>query len=246
MTSPADAVRRIRAVLFDLDGTLYDQRRLRLWMSLSLLGRTLINPVAGLRRLRIIAAYRHAQEELRAASPQAAAGGLADAQVAVAASRTGLPAADIRAVIEEWMNTRPLRHLAACRVPGLDRLLGDLAGSGVRLGLLSDYPAAAKLEALGLAGQFDPILSASDPEIGAFKPSPRGYLRACQVWGLEPHEVLFVGDRAEVDAAGAAAAGMPCVIIGRGGDAGSPAGYLCLPSLERLRAVLDEGRVPKR
>ncbi len=51
----------------------------------------------------------------------------------------------------------------------------------------------------------------------------------------------MVGDRADVDAAGAAAAGMPCVIIGR--SPASPAdrpAFVVLPSLERLRHVLDD------
>ena len=243
MTNPADPSQPIRAVLFDLDGTLYDQRRLRLRMSLGLLGRALANPIAGMRRLRIISAYRHAQEELRTRRAANAAGDLADAQIAATATRTGLPAADISSVIDEWMHTRPLRFLPGCRPAGLDALLGDFQHAGIRLGVLSDYPAAAKLEALGVAGRFDLVLSASDPEIGAFKPSPRGYLRACQIWQLEPRQVLFVGDRPEVDAAGAAAAGMPCVIIGRDRTAGSRgANPLFLPSLERLRGVLTQAR----
>jgi putative hydrolase of the HAD superfamily len=51
--------------------------------------------------------------------------------------------------------------------------------------------------------------------VNAFKPHPRGFLAACEGWGWSPHEVVYVGDRCEVDAMGAAAAGMPCVIIGR-------------------------------
>ena len=113
------------------------------------------------------------------------------------------------------MLNRPLKYLQFCRAVGLDGLLAELDRLGVRTGVLSDYPAEAKLRALGLEGRFSPVLCATDPEIGAFKPSPRGFLRACAVWNLPPRDVLFVGDRVDVDAAGAAAAGMRCVIIGR-------------------------------
>ena len=58
------------------------------------------------------------------------------------------------------------------------------------------------------------MLCSTDKEINAFKPHPRGYLRACEEWGLQPQEVLYVGDRPEVDAKGAKAAGMPCMMVG--------------------------------
>jgi FMN phosphatase YigB (HAD superfamily) len=32
-------------------------------------------------------------------------------------------------------------------------------------------------------------------------------------WGLDPSEVLYVGDRIDVDAPGARAAGMPCAVL---------------------------------
>jgi len=78
------------------------------------------------------------------------------------------------------------------------------------------------------------------------KPSPRGFLRAAERWQIDPSEILVVGDRAEVDAQGAVAAGMPCVIIGGSSNSVvnpvfANGGFLVLPSLERLRCVLDDG-----
>ena len=105
---------------------------------------------------------------------------------------------------------RSTRRCAA----GLPELLDALAARGMHAGVFSDYPARAKLEALGLEGRFDPVLCATDPEIDAFKPNPRGFLRACELWGLEPGEVLYVGDRADVDGEGARRAGMPCALVG--------------------------------
>ena len=45
------------------------------------------------------------------------------------------------------------------------------------------------------------------------------------IWGLAPNEVLFVGDRSDVDATGAAAAGMHCAIVGRADAPGRPIQY---------------------
>ncbi len=58
---------------------------------------------------------------------------------------------------------------------------------------------------------------------------------------MAPGDVLFVGDRPDVDAAGASAAGMPCVIIGGGfRSRRRTAGYRVFRSLERLLDVLDD------
>src|SRR5215813_14173505 len=70
-----------------------------------------------------------------------------------------------------------------------------------------------KLKSLGVADRMSVALCATDPEINAFKPHPTGFLHACALWGLRPEEVLYVGDRPEVDAVGALNAGMPCVIL---------------------------------
>jgi FMN phosphatase YigB (HAD superfamily) len=83
------------------------------------------------------------------------------------------------------------------------------------IGMFSDYPAREKLQALGLAGTTNLTLCATDRDINAFKPHPQGFLRACAAWGLAPDEVLYIGDRLEVDAAGAASAGMPCAIVSK-------------------------------
>ena len=85
---------------------------------------------------------------------------------------------------------------------------------GLRLGALSDYPATRKLEALGVADRFDVVLSAQDPRVHAFKPSPKGLLVALEELGAAPGDALYVGDREDVDGAAARAAGMRYVIIG--------------------------------
>jgi HAD superfamily hydrolase (TIGR01549 family) len=231
-------VQNCRAVLFDLDGTLYRQGPLRALMALELATLPLGGPAKAARRFQAIQAYRRAQEALRAEAAGQHSGPLGIRQLDAAAEASGLPIAEVEALVADWMIRRPLKYLQFCRASGIVGLLDLLERSQVKMGVLSDYPAEAKLRALGLHGRFSPVLSATDAEIDAFKPSPRGYLRACEIWGLPPSEVLFVGDRAEVDAAGARAAGMACVIIGR---AATPAadGYVALPSFERLSRVFE-------
>jgi FMN phosphatase YigB (HAD superfamily) len=118
--------------------------------------------------------------------------------------------------VDEWIMRRPLRHLARVRRPGLPELLQLLVSRGLRVGALSDYPTDAKLRALGVAEYFSLGLCTTHPAINAFKPHPKGFRVACAHWALSPQEVLYVGDRPETDGAGAAAAGLRCVIVGGG------------------------------
>ena len=239
LPSPFHRNRRLRAVLFDLDGTLYSQRLLRALMLSELLALPLRRPFTSWRTWRTISAYRSAQESLRTCDGTMDAA----AQIKAAAIRAAVPAPVVEGIVQEWMFERPLKYLKWCRAAGIKNLLEFLTQHRVAIGLLSDYPANGKLGALGLSGRFSPVLCASDPEIGALKPHPRGFLRASDVWGVSPSEVLVVGDRPDVDGEGAAAAGMPCVIIGRS-SASRPArtNVIHLPSFERLHRVLDDSR----
>src|SRR6187549_2787301 len=149
--NPLDSGRRIRAVLFDLDGTLYHQSRLRALMMVELMALPLAGPFQAPRRWRALAAYREAMEDLRVAAPN---GSVPAAQVKAAAVKAGLPIGDVERLVDDWMMKRPLKYLMRCRVAGIAELLDALAARGVSAGVLSDYPADAKLEALGLAGRF--------------------------------------------------------------------------------------------
>jgi FMN phosphatase YigB (HAD superfamily) len=213
----------VRAVLFDVDGTLYSQHRLRVFMAVELARAALRAPGRLSDTLRIITAFRRIREDLRRIGVAPAP--LDDLQFTRTADALGIEAAVVRQVIDDWIFTRPLPYLRFARRTGLREVLAALQRQRLRIGALSDYPAEAKLEALGVAPHFSLRLCTTDSSINAFKPHPRGFLLACEQWGLNPQEVLYVGDRPEIDGAGAAAAGTRCVIVGRGGarGAGQPA-----------------------
>jgi FMN phosphatase YigB (HAD superfamily) len=236
LKNPCDSQRRIRAVLFDLDGTLYHLGRMRALMAVELLS-LLARPGSGPRRWRALAAYRKAQEHLRTTA------NASTTQIELAAARAGITTYELEQIVDEWMFRRPLKYLPWCRASGLAPLLSFIGGEGLEMGVLSDYPAEAKLRALGLTSHFSLVLCSSDPDVRAFKPSPRGFLRASERWNIDPRDVLVVGDRPEVDARGASAAGMPCVIIGRPPRASvEQPDVLFLSSLERLHRALADGR----
>jgi len=224
-----------------VDGTLYHQGPLRALMAAELAALPARrSPGAARRELRALAAFRRVREELRAGRFDRP---LERLQFERAAARAGVGADEMERIVGEWILARPLRYLRLCRRRGAVALLGHLAARGVRTGVFSDYPVAAKLEALGLAGWMSASLCATDPEIDAFKPHPRGFLRACEIWGLDPAEVLYVGDRPRVDAAGAARAGMPCAIVGRGrklrARRGCSPGFSAFARFAELRNAID-------
>jgi FMN phosphatase YigB (HAD superfamily) len=119
------------------------------------------------------------------------------ALVAETAAATRLPATQIRAVVDEWIEHRPLPHLAACIYPGVSALFSGLRRQGKIIGVLSDYPAAAKLDALGL--EADHVLCARDYGIGVLKPNPRGLQVIMEAAGVAPGETVLIGDRTDHD-----------------------------------------------
>ena len=54
-------------------------------------------------------------------------------------------------------------------------------------------------------------------DVGAYKPDRRVFQRAVERFGLEPHEVLHVGDSDVDDVSGAKAAGLPVAWVNRAG-----------------------------
>ena len=112
------------------------------------------------------------------------------------------------------MEREPLPLLSGVRAEGLLELLTEARARGVRLGVFSDYPAAGKLEALGVERFFEIIVSATDPEVQRLKPHPKGLLVTLDRLQVAAHEALYVGDRADVDVTAAAAAGVDAVLVG--------------------------------
>jgi HAD superfamily hydrolase (TIGR01549 family) len=201
----------IRAVVLDVDGTLYAQGPVRRAMLARLARAHWRRPLTGREVTRILTAYRRAQESLRASAFE---GDVTAAQVDLAARESGVDAATVAACVDQWMETAPLDLVAASARDGLADALDAMATSGLKLAVVSDYPAHRKLEALGIADRFDVIVSAQDERVQTFKPNPRGILVALRDLGVAPSEALYVGDREDVDAPAAAAAETRCVLIG--------------------------------
>ncbi len=86
-----------------------------------------------------------------------------------------------------------------------------LATNGLPQIVLSDYEAAYKLNALGMADRFASIHVGE--RLGFVKPSPVVFQRVAADFEIPTINLLHIGDRADRDGAGARAAGCQCLIL---------------------------------
>ncbi len=234
MSVPLDRS-RVRAVILDVDGTLYLQPPLRRAMLLRLARHTVLRPLDGLRSARVLRAYRAAQEELRRlASPDASR------QHDVAAERCGRARDEVQAIVARWMEQEPLALVARHARRGLREFLVHARARGIRVGVFSDYPAADKLAALGIAELVEVVVCAQDADVGRFKPDAAGLLKVARALHCEPPECVYVGDRPEVDAEAARRAGMACAIFAGRSAAGG--GWVSVADFAQLHRSLFDGQ----
>jgi beta-phosphoglucomutase-like phosphatase (HAD superfamily) len=199
-----------RALLVDMDGTLYHQGRVRLGMMWLLARAYLFRPFEGHRVMRALSAYRHAQEALRAA-PSDPAIPLDQRQLQHAAAHCRLTRDYLQQRTDRWMLDEPLALLKKARRPGVIQTLAELKTRGWKIAAVSDYPASRKLAALEL--NVDEIVCAQDPDVQRFKPSPAGIEAALRRLRVDPRNAIYIGDREEVDAPAARAAHVASLIL---------------------------------
>ncbi len=231
------AIGNVRAICLDLDGTLYNQGSLRAAMLMRLVQYHLFRPLRGYKALKICAAYRRAQETLRSGDSRPAGEGIAEEQIRIACELSGEPREMVLSCVRRWFEREPLPLLKKHLRPGLAEFLSQARRRGIRLAVLSDYPAAGKLEAMGVARFFDTVVCAQDTEVQKFKPHPAGLHFILRCMGVGAGEALYVGDRVEVDVEAARRAGVRSVLIG-GRSMSFMDRTLAVPDFSRLTAVM--------
>jgi putative hydrolase of the HAD superfamily len=139
-----------------------------------------------------------------------------------------------------WDRYILLRDAAWAAFPDADRLLALLAPR-FRLGIVSNSTLdhqRAKLRAVGLLDHFGDAIVCS-AEHGVAKPAPGIFHAGCEMLGLPPHQVAYVGDKYEVDALGARDAGLRAYWLDRSaGGTPIPDDITVIHSLDELVTAL--------
>ncbi|MDX1952228.1 MAG: HAD family hydrolase [Verrucomicrobiota bacterium] len=198
--------RQFRAVIFDLDGTLYDQRQLRYRMALELAFYYLVRPHR-FHELKVISAFRRLREK----NFEKEVPNLHAAQYEWVAEKLNLESGSIQQIVDFWILKKPLTHLPSCRPHGIVELFERLRQKNIKIGVFSDHPVIEKLQFLGLKP--DIAASAIDPCINRLKPDPKGVLWICEQFQVPTAECLHIGDREERDQACAQRAGCASLIL---------------------------------
>lgn len=197
----------IQAIAFDVDGTLYP--------AFSLYMRCID---ISLRAPGVVLAFSRVRRQLREMQtrPDYALSTKEELHVLQAlllAHRLKIEESAARHLIERiFYNEIPRRFFAIQPYPGLKTLLETCRAQGFRIAALSDLPPDEKIAALGLGKLFDKIICAED--CGRLKPHPHTFLLLSNALGVNPGEILYIGNNIEYDIRGAKEAGMHAALRG--------------------------------
>ena len=94
---------------------------------------------------------------------------------------------------------------------GVRECLQIFRDSGIKLGILSDFPPEKKIRNLGIADFFDVLLCSEI--IGRLKPNPLPFITLARYMELPPEQILYVGNSVPYDIIGAKGVGMQTALI---------------------------------
>ncbi len=99
------------------------------------------------------------------------------------------------------------------RTPGTPEVLEELKKRGLRLAVVSNWDVLLPrvLASMGLLPYFDAVFASA--ALGVKKPDPAIYAHALKALGVEPEEVLFVGDRPDADVEVPRQLGMQALLV---------------------------------
>jgi len=219
----------LKAVGFDIDGTLYPDYRAR-WHSLPFFFANILTVLA-FSRTRHIMRFKHADSEIEEDA--------GEMELRYFAEQRGCSVEKARDIRDRILYKGWEKYFRGLKIyPEVRESLLRLKDAGLRLAVLSDFPVGRKLEYFGLEGIFDVILGF--PESGGLKPRPEPFHIMAGKLGVDPAEILYIGNRLDYDVRGAENAGMSGALIGPPGRR-APAGVRVFSDYRQMaESILSE------
>ena len=202
-----------KAVIFDLDGTLYYQKPFRKRMFLYLVGHMLAHP-SSVKDIFLIKKYREYREDWEKYENTGSCPDDADLdhrQYELVAKAMKVSPERVEKAVRFFMLEAPLTLLPAYRDEILCELINKLHQENVKVVVYSDYPVTDKLNALGIKA--DACFTSADKSIGCMKPEPKGLKVILEILGLNAEEAIMIGDRYEKDGLAAEGNKMDYIIV---------------------------------
>lgn len=186
----------IKAVIFDIDGTFYPNWRMNL----------MTFPVV-VRNIRLFKAFADARKEMRH-NPDMLIDNFYEIQADLTSKKLGIPKEDVLKKIERDIyiefteslrKVKPYRHVR--------EVIIELQEMGLKTACLSDFPIMNKLSFFDLDDLFQNTAYSCE-DCGYLKPHPNAYQYVTDKVGVNPEEILYVGNSYAYDVVGAKNAGM--------------------------------------
>lgn len=192
---------KYKAVVFDLDGTLYNQTKLRLNMAMRL-GIYYVCHFWKAKELFVLKYFREVRDKWEDN----------DAKLyEYIADKKNVSPEYAKRVVMKWIYDNPLDLLIKCRNEELYSYISSLKNAGIPVIIFSDYPIEDKIKALQI--EPDGMYCPGDERNIELKPSPMGLNLILNDLALAPSGILMVGDRDIKDGEAARRAGIDYYIV---------------------------------
>lgn len=191
----------IKAVAFDIDGTLYPSWALYMRM-----------PGYFLRHISFYLKYNRVRKQLHKTAPLA---DFYEYQARLFGFVSSKPADESKQIIRQicydglkpfFTKIKPFAHVYDCVLA--------MKNAGLKIGILSDFPPEQKGDIWGIRSLCDVCIGSE--ESGALKPSIYPFGILSKKLGVAPSEILYVGNSHKYDVLGANKAGMKSACIQTG------------------------------
>ncbi|WP_316810278.1 HAD family hydrolase [Pedobacter heparinus] len=197
----------LELVVFDVDGTLYGQSKLRKIMLLKLLLYYMSRPWK-CKELLILYHFRKEREKRAGYKGQ----NLEEEQYQWCAKKMNIKVDAVKPVVNQWIFNTPNQYLKKCIYPGVLDFLAALKTKGIKTAVYSDYNSKLKLAHMQIKVGLE--ISSTDERINSFKPNPEGLNLILTAMSLtDKTKCLYIGDRYELDGICAARTGVPFLLV---------------------------------